>query len=193
MTRRSPPRRLETSDLPFLIGRPTWAACLTFAVGLLLAAGAFAILWLLTDGLAADLHWYQLLFYTVAVTLFGMGAVIGFDRSFGFQLTLDTEGVRISGLFTQRLLTWQEITDIRFRRGRWYGSVDVYKVGHIAIYVDGSNNPRRHWSSLWFGYYDIPRLMKLSAKELTALLRHAKRRADAGWPDAAPRTRQKAG
>ncbi|MBX9729365.1 MAG: PH domain-containing protein [Sphingopyxis sp.] len=193
MASRSRPVRLEASDLPYVIQRPIWAACVAFAIGLLFAASAFGILWLLADGLAAGLHWYQLLFSIVVMAFFGMAAVIGFDRSFGFQLTLDIEGVRISGLFTQRLLTWQEITGIRFRRGRWYGSVDVYIVGHIAIQVDGSNNPRRHWSSLWFGYYDIPRLMDLRAKELTALLSHAKRRADAGWPEAAPRTRQKAG
>jgi hypothetical protein len=193
MSRQPLPRRLERRHLPFVIQRPTWAVCVAFAVGLLFAAGAFAILWLLVDGLAAGLHWYQLLFFILVVTCFGLAAVIGVDRSFGYHLAIDVEGLRIDGLLTQRLLTWQEITDIRFRRGRWLASVDVYMVGHIAIHVDGSNNPRRHWSSLWFGYYDIPRLMDPRAKELTRFLRHAKRRADAGWPEAAPRTIQKAG
>jgi hypothetical protein len=53
--------------------------------------------------------------------------------------------------------------------------------------------PRRHWSSLWFGFYEVPPLMTYGGKELTRFLRHAKRRADAGWPEAAPRTIQKAG
>jgi hypothetical protein len=193
MVSRSRPDRLEASDLPYVIQRPTWAACLAFAFALLLAAGVFGILWLLADGLTAGLHWYPLLFGIVVMAFFGIAAVIGIDRSFGYHLAIDVEGLCITGLLTRRLLTWQEITDIRFRRGRWLASVDVYMVGHVAIHVDGSNNPRRHWSSLWFGYYDIPRLMDLRAKELTALLSHAKRRADAGWPEAAPRTRQKAG
>jgi hypothetical protein len=178
---RSIPRRLELRHLPYTIARPFWAKCITFSFAMVFAAGCAGLLWLLADGLAATLLWYQLIFYGLATALSALIAALGIDRSFGFRVIIDEDGIAIRGLLMQRRLTWLEIRDISFKRGRWFGSIDVYMVGHIGIHVDGSNNPRRHWSSLWFGYYDIPRLMEVPVKELTRLLRHAKRRADAGW------------
>jgi hypothetical protein len=181
---RSIPRRLELRHLPLTIHRRIWAQIIT-----LLLVGPLALLpiVMLKAGIETGANPLTFLIVLACASLFLLASIIGLDRSLGYRLILDTDGFTTKGLLFSRSFRWSEITDIVARPN--------YRLpGYYASWsVDGSNHPRRHWSSLWFGFYEVPPLMQIGGKELTRLLRHAKRRADAGWPAPAPRSRQKAG
>lgn len=184
MSRKPLPRRLERRHLPLTIHRRTWAQAMTLIVcaALLLLP---AVMLKVTMEVESDP--FMVLIVALLSAIFLLATVIGIDRSIGYRLILDTEGFTARGLLFTRQFRWTEVTEISARPN--------YRLpGYFASWsVDGSNMPRRHWSSLWFGFYEVPPLMTYGGKELTRFLRHAKRRADAGWPEAAPRTIQKAG
>jgi hypothetical protein len=107
--------------------------------------------------------------------IFLMASFLAFDRSLGYKVVIHANGLMIQGMLFSRLILWDEIIAIKaqpnYRFPGYYASVTV----------DGSRNPRRHWSSLWFGFYDIASHMQLGGEELARLFRHAKRRAESGW------------
>jgi hypothetical protein len=110
-----------------------------------------------------------LLTLIIMPTLFLLACILLLDRGFYYHVTLALNGIEIKGLLLHRLIRWDEITKIEakpnFRLPGYYA----------AIYVDGSNLPIRHWSSLWFGYYDIAPFMEFGGKDLVTLLRQGKR------------------
>lgn len=184
MNRKPLPRRLERRHLPFVIHRRWWASLITLLLApMLLGLGGLMIHF----SMAAANSVPGILAGLLCGSVFILGSVICVDRSFPYVIVLEAEGFHVRGLLFTRHFRWDEVTKILYRPN--------YRLpGYYASWsVDGSNNPRRHWSSLWFGFYELPPLMAYGGKELTRFLRHAKRRADAGWPEAAPRTRQKAG
>lgn len=183
MSRKPLPRRLERRHLPLAIHRRQWAqvSTLILCAALLLLP---AVMLKVTMEIESDLS--MIVIVTLLSAFFLLATVIGVDRSIGYRLILDAEGFTVRGLLFTRQFRWNEVTEFSAR-------LNYRLPGYYASWsVDGSNMPRRHWSSLWFGFYEVPPLMAYGGKELTRLLRHAKRRADAGWPEAAPRTRQKA-
>ena len=182
--RRSIPRRVELGHLPLTIHRRTWAKIIT-----LLLVGPIAAMPAAMVIAASKIHANPLTFLIVLLSssVFLLAAVIGLDRSIGYRLIIDADGFTTTGLLFTRQFSWTELQEFSARPNHRLP-------GYYASWtVDGSRHPRRHWSSLWFGFYEVPPLMQIGGKELTRLLRHAKRRADAGWPAPAPRTRQKAG
>ena len=178
---RSIPRRLELRHLPLTIHRRPWAQVITLILAIALCVLPFVML---TAALAAETKPVTLLIVLALSAVFLLAAVIGIDRSLGYRLILDRDSFTIKGLLFTRSFRWNEVTEIRARSN--------YRLpGYYASWsVDGSHHPCRHWSSLWFGYYEVPPLMQIGGKELTRLLRHAKRRADSGWAAAPPRTRR---
>jgi hypothetical protein len=197
-------RRIKNKDFPIAVHRRLWAAAVAALIvpillalaGLSAVSGVLAIPEYVADGInVGATGTIRSLIGTAAWVLMCplclIAAFLGIDRSFGYRIAIERDGLRLDGVLTDRLLLWQEIRDIRLKPRVFLPIFDTYQVAHVAIYVDGSNHPRRHWSSLWFGYYDIPPLMDYGAKELTALLRHAKRRADLSWPDAPSRKTRK--
>lgn len=189
------PRLLKVSHLPYTVRRRWWASMITAAIVptlAMLAVGMIYILafmepvppgfgrprneWLFallsSEGLKLLLG--RLAMATLAF-IAAIGTLLGIDRSFGYRVIIERDGIITHGLLFRRRFAWSEITEFAARTN--------YRLpGYYASFkVDGSNHPRRHWSSLWFGWYDIPPLMQFGGKELTALLRHAKRRAEAGW------------
>jgi hypothetical protein len=181
---RSIPRRLELRHLPLTIHRRVWAQVIT-----LLLVGPISTLpaILVFAGIETRANPLALLLILLCSAVFLLAAVIGLDRSIGYRLIIDADGFTTRGLLFTRHFSWTEVLEFSARPN--------YRLpGYYASWsVDGSNHSRRHWSSLWFGFYEVPPLMQLGGKELTRLLRHAKRRADAGWPAPVPRSRQKAG
>jgi hypothetical protein len=201
MTKAASPKTLvrrgtKIEDLPIVVHRRRWAAAIAMllvpvvlALAALLAyAGVGAMPEFIAEGAkkgAVDLGWSLIgaAAWIMMIPLCLIASFLGIDRSFEYHLAIERDGLRLKGELTDRLLVWKEISEIRLKPRVFIPALDIYQVAHIAIYVDGTIHPRRHWSSLWFGYYDIPPLMECDSKELTALLRHAKRRADLGWPD----------
>ena len=196
--------RLDGEKLPFVVKRKRWAealAALLVPFLLALAAGsAVAAIGIIPDYVAdgAKAGFGGLLRSLIGATVLVLmcplcltAAFLGMDRSFGYCVAIEQDGLRLKGVLTNRLLFWHEIRDIRLKPRIFLPTFDIYQVAHVAIYVDGSHHPRRHWSSLWFGYYDIPPLMVYGGKELTAQLRSAKRRADLGWPKSSPKYKRK--
>lgn len=181
---RAIPRRLELRHLPLTIHRRRWAQVITLILAVTLCVLPFVMV---TTTLETKAKPITLLIDLALSSVFLLAAVIGLDRSLGYRLILDRDSFSTKGLLFTRSFHWDEVTEILARSN--------YRLpGYYASWtVDGSRHPRRHWSSLWFGFYEVPPLMQIGGKELTRLLRHAKRRADAGWPAPAPRTRQKAG
>ena len=183
MVARRGPRRLERRNLPFVVHRRRWAQCVTLLVcAALLPLPAIMV----AAAMKAEPDATMLLFVSLLSALFLLATVIGIDRSIGYRLIVDSDGFTTKGLLFTRHFQWGEVTGFvarpNFRLPGYYASWSV----------DGTNHPRRHWSSLWFGFYEVPPLMEYGGKELTRLLRHAKRRASAAWPEPAPRSRQKA-
>lgn len=183
MAARQAPRRLDRRHLPFVVHRRGWAQGVTLIVcAALLVLPALMI----TAAFKTGPDPVALLFVSLLSALFLLATVIGIDRSIGYRLILDADGFTTKGLLFTRQFRWEEVTGFvaraNFRLPGYYASWSV----------DGSNHPRHHWSSLWFGFYEVPPLMAYGGKELTRLLRHAKRRASAGWSEPAPRSRQKA-
>ncbi len=192
------PRLLKPSHLPYVVHRRWWASAITLAVVPVLATLACGIIYMLLffdpvpPGFGhprnewpfalLSIKGFKLILGRLAMVVFAViaaiGSLIGIDRSLGYRVIIDANGIIIHGVLFQRRFAWREITGFDARTN--------YRLPgyHASFKVDGSHHPRRHWSSLWFGYYDIPPLMQFGGKELTALLRHAKRRADAGWPGA---------
>ena len=179
---RSIPRRLQLRHLPLTIHRRVWAQIITLLlvgpIGTLPAILVFA-------GIETRANPIALLLILLCSAVFLLAAVIGLDRSIGYRLMIDADGFTTQGLLFTRQFRWNEVREFSARPN--------YRLpGYYASWtVDGSHHPRRHWSSLWFGYYEVPPLMQIGGKELTRLLRHAKRRADSGWAEAPPRTRRK--
>lgn len=168
------PRRLELRHLPYIVHRRIWAQWLTFAYAPLLVALSGFLIIAVTS---LEMRLLLRLFLAPAAVLFLFAAMIALDRSFRYRVIIDHDSVTISGLLFVRRFTWGEITGFRPRH-------NFRLPGYFASWsVDGSNHPRRHWSSLWFGFYEVPPLMAYGGKELTRLLRHAQRRASAGWPE----------
>lgn len=177
------PRRLERRHLPYMVRRRWWASLITLLLSpLLLGLGGLMLFfsWTVEGSVIGTLGG------SLCAAIFILGSVIGFDRSFPYYLRIEADGFLVRGLLFTRRFRWDEVKQFIHRSN--------YRLpGYYASWsVDGSNHPRRHWSSLWFGFYEVPPLMEYGGKELTRLLRHAKRRADAGWPEPAARTRQKA-
>ena len=176
---RAIPRRLELRHLPLTIHRRRWAQIITLAL-----VGPLCVLPFVMIRAVIDTHAEPITFLIVisCSAFFLLAAIIGLDRSIGYCLTLDADGFTTKGLMFTRHFRWDEVNDIVARSN--------YRLpGYYASWaVDGSHHPRRHWSSLWFGFYEVPPLMQIGGKELTRLLRHAKRRADSGWAPAPPRT-----
>ena len=191
------PRLLKASHLPYTVRRRWWASAITAAIVPALALLAFGMVYMLlffepvppgfgrprnewlfallsSEGLKLILGRLAI----VALALFAaIGTLLGIDRSFGYRVIIERDCIVTHGVLFRRRFAWGEMTGFQARSN--------YRLpGYYASFkVDGSNHPRRHWSSLWFGLYDIPPLMQFGGKELTALLRHAKRRAEAGWVD----------
>lgn len=183
MSVRRAPRRLERRHLPFMVRRRWWASLITLLLSpVLLGLGGLMLYfaWSTASTLPGALG------ASLCGGVFLLGSVIGLDRSFPFWLSIEADGFTVRGLIFTRHFRWSEVTEFIPRSN--------YRLpGYYASWsVDGSNHPRRHWSSLWFGFYEVPPVMEYGGKELTRLLRHAKRRADAGWPEPDLRTRQKA-
>lgn len=167
------PRRLERHHLPYIVHRRIWAQWITFAYApLLFALSGFLIIAVTALEMPIGLR----LFLFPAALFFPFAAMIALDRSFRYRVVIDHDSVTIRGLIFTRRFAWGEISGFQPRH-------NFRLPGYFASFtVDGSNHPRRHWSSLWFGFYDIPPLMQFGGKQLTSLLRHAQRRAAAGWP-----------
>jgi hypothetical protein len=170
------PRLLKASHLPYVVCRRGWAVALTAILAASLFALACSLIWLMWLGVTKALDWQVFIAVGPLAVIALIGSVIGLDRSFSYKVVIERDGIIIDGLLLRYAFRWQEITSFDARHNhRLPGYYASFK-------VDGSNHPRLHWSSLWFGFYDIPPLMQFGGKELTALLRHAKRRAEAGWP-----------
>lgn len=183
MAARRAPRRLERRHLPFVVRRRWWASLITLLLSPVLMGLGGLMLWF---GWSAEGSLVGALVASLCGGGVLPGSLIGLDRSFPYYLRIEIDGFTVRGLLFTRHFRWSEVTEFLPRSN--------YRLpGDYASWsVDGSNHPRRHWSSLWFGFYEVPPLMAFGGKELTRLLRHAKRRADAGWPDPDLRTRQKA-
>jgi hypothetical protein len=175
---RSVPRRLEQRHLPYVIHRRIWAQCITL---LLVPVLATLPAFLTMGAIKADANFLAMLIVLLCSSVLLLGAIIALDRSIGYRLIIDADGFTTKGVLFTRHFMWGEISDIVARSN--------YRLpGYYASWtVDGSRHPRRHWSSLWFGFYEVPPLMQIGGKDLTRLLRHAKRRADSGWAASAPR------
>ena len=190
------PRQLKASYLPYVVRRRWWASLIAAAMVPVLAMLAVAMIYMLlffepvspnfgrprnewlfallsSEGMKLMLGRLAMLALASIATI---GTLLGIDRSFGYRVIIERDGIVTNGVLFRRRFAWSEITGFDARSN--------YRLpGYYASFkVDGLNHPRRHWSSLWFGWYDIPPLMEFGGKELTALLRHAKRRAEAGWP-----------
>lgn len=190
------PHQLKASHLPYVVRRRRWASAITAAIVPVLAMLAFGMIYMLLFfepvppgfGRPRNEWLFALLSSEVLKLMLGrlamlalasiaaIGMLLGIDRSFGYRVIIERDGIVTHGVLFRRRFAWNEISGFDARHN--------YRLpGYYASFkVDGSNHPRRHWSSLWFGWYDIPPLMQFGGKELTALLRHAKRRAEASWP-----------
>lgn len=128
--------------------------------GTLAAAWGWFGIGLLT---APDGSWRGLvLILFAAITAFILLAPL--NTLFTYRLEIDASGMKMVGNFWTHHFTWQEITCIRKRpnpRGLTY---------HVLIEVDGSHLPRRHWTHLGWGGYQIPTPMEKGPTELTAYL-----------------------
>jgi hypothetical protein len=114
-------------------------------------------------------EWWKGLFLIGAATFFLFVSLMLLDCLFTYRLEVDRSGLRIIGNFSRRELVWQEITRISCcpnPRGIGY---------HVLIEVDGSRNPRRHWSRLWTLGYQVPTPMDKGPGELAAFLKRKRR------------------
>jgi hypothetical protein len=187
------PRRyvkLTPKKLPYVVQRTWWAKLVTtlvLPIVMLLSAGFLYLLFnidqfhpffggpglnpkgpfqYLPSGLNAVIG---LLVLITLPTLLLFTCVLLLDSGFRYRAILNLDGVEVRGLIFRHKIRWDEIVSIEarpnFRLPGYYA----------AIYVDGSNLPRRHWSSLWIGYYGIAPFMEFGGKDLVTLLRQGKR------------------
>lgn len=112
----------------------------------------------------AKQQWTAAAILPVVALVFSVALLIALNSLLSYRLELDRDGLRIVGnLYSHRLL-WSEIATIRPRHN--------YRIPgfHVEIQVDGSNNPRRHWSNFWFAGYYVHPLMERGGKDLTRYL-----------------------
>jgi Bacterial PH domain len=187
------PRRyikLTPKKLPYVVQRKGWTTILTLMVLPLVCALTAGFLYLLFNidqfhpffggpglnpkgpfqylpsGLNAVIG---LLVLIIMPTLLLFTCILLLDRGFRYRVILNFDGLEVRGLIFRRMIRWDEIVSIEarpnFRLPGYYA----------AIYVDGSNLPKRHWSNLWFGGYDMAPYMEFGGKDLVTLLRQGKR------------------
>lgn len=113
--------------------------------------------------------WWKVPLALLLAYPFLLAMVIGLNSLFRYRVEVRPEGLLIAGNFYSHDLRWDEITSIHARPNHrapgW----------HVGIFVDGSNNPRRHWCNLWFAGYYIHPLMEHGGKDLVRYL-NARRR-----------------
>jgi hypothetical protein len=117
---------------------------------------------------APDGSWRGLLLILFAAMMLYI-VLIPLNTLFTYRLEIGASGVKMAGNFWTHHFTWQEITRIRKRLN--YRALGY----HVLIEVDGSNLPRRHWTHLGAGGYQIPTPMEKGPTELTAYLKRKRR------------------
>ncbi|WP_143738117.1 hypothetical protein [Erythrobacter donghaensis] len=115
--------------------------------------------------------WWRGLIILGGAGLMLLIVVLQLNHLFAFRLEIYPHGLRLAGNFWSHRITWQEITRIEKRHN--YRAPGY----HVAIEVDGSRLPRRHWSNLWWARYQIPSGMEKGAGELTDYLKRKRREA----------------
>ncbi|WP_172449790.1 hypothetical protein [Porphyrobacter sp. HT-58-2] len=139
--------------------------CIVAVVGTLAAAMGWAGTSLLA---APDGSWRGLLLiFSAAFMLFIV--LLHLNVLFTYRLEIGASGVHMVGNFWTHHFTWQEITGIRKRLN--YRALGY----HVLIEVDGSHLPRRHWTHLGAGGYQIPTPMEKGPTELNAYLKRKRR------------------
>lgn len=132
--------------------------------GTLAAAMGWAGIGLLAE---PDGSWRGLLLILFAAMML-YPVLVHLNVLFTYRLEIGASGMKMVGNFWTHHFTWQEITRITKRNN--------YRVGyHVLIEVDGSNLPRRHWTHLGAGGYQIPTPMGKGPTQLTAYLKRKRR------------------
>ncbi|MCZ8369534.1 MAG: hypothetical protein O9293_06125 [Porphyrobacter sp.] len=132
---------------------------------ILTAAMGFAGLRLIGE---AGGWWKGLLLLASAIFMLFLEVLL-LNVLFTYRLEIGASGLRIIGNFWTHSLSWTEITRIERR-------INLKGIGyHVAIEVDGSRLPRRHWSGLWASGYQIPTPMAKVPTELAAYLKRKRR------------------
>jgi hypothetical protein len=152
-----------------IIGMRWWGHVLVLLCLAIFPVLGAAMVWAGIGLLTLPGEWWKGLFLIGAATFFLFVSLMLLDCLFTYRLEVDRSGLRIIGNFTRHQLLWQEITRISLRhnpRGIGY---------HVLIEVDGSHNPRRHWSRLWTLGYQVPTPMDKGPSELAAFLKRKRR------------------
>jgi hypothetical protein len=145
------------------IRRRWWANVLIALITPVFAAVFCFAVWGFPMALARH-EWVAAAFLPPIAYVFGTGLLIALNSVFFYRVELDREELRMIGNFYTHRLLWSEIATIRPRSN--------YRIPgyHVEIQVDGSNNPRRHWSNFWMLGYFIHPLMERGGKDLTRYL-----------------------
>ncbi|MEQ1689611.1 MAG: hypothetical protein ABL874_13645 [Sphingopyxis sp.] len=137
------PRQITAAHLPYVVSRSEWAMALSLPAVLMLFAGLCWMISRLCQDIVEHRGWFNLSLVVIMIAIILFLVINGLDRSFGYRLVIERKGVRVIGLLFRRNFTWHEITDIQWGHNHQFSGF------HTSIKVDGSHNPKRHWSSLW--------------------------------------------